>query len=213
MRPGRQRARYAPRVIRNASALRYAAVLAALVAGCGATTPPARTVARSEPLPVSENQQGHHVAAGVDDPSAETSDEPVPADQPSIAGVYLWCQTPRGRACRLASAALGTGPKDPSGLPPSLLTVEDRSDDCTEPTIQAVGGRLAAAFAIQTTGWRDQGGSYLDMSMLSDMYSAAGCINDADPTLPVAKISAADGASPRVYLVRVWDGQTSTPIY
>jgi hypothetical protein len=40
---------------------------------------------------------------------------------------------------------------------------------------------------------------------MGDMYQAAGCINDADPASPIAKISAGDGSSPRVYLVRVWD--------
>ena len=88
-----------------------------------------------------------------------------------------------------------------------MLNVEDRSNDCEEPTIVTVSARLGQAFSVQSTGWRDQGGSMLDMSLLSDMYQAAGCINDADPSRPIAKISAADGAMPRVYLVRVWDGQ------
>lgn len=203
-------ARYAPQVVRNARTLRYVAALAVVAAGCGAAPPAERTLVVGSTPTASENQQGHRLdELALDEAQAESS-EPLAAEQPSIAGVFLWCQTPSGRACRLAMAALGTGPKDPSGLPPSLLTVEDLSDDCLEPTIATVGGRLASAFAVQTTGWRDQGGSYLDASMLSDMYSAAGCINDADPSRPIAKISAADGASPRVYLVRVWDGQAPT---
>ena len=40
-----------------------------------------------------------------------------------------------------------------------------------------------------------------------DMYAAGGCINDGEPALPIAKISAAASAMPRVYLVRVWDTQ------
>jgi hypothetical protein len=64
---------------------------------------------------------------------------------------------------------------------------------------------------VQSTGWRDQGGSYLDLSTLGEMYQAAGCINDADSARPIAKISAAGGASPRVYLVRVWESQPATP--
>jgi hypothetical protein len=161
--------------------------------------------AHAEPLPVSENQQGT-VAEATTGPSIEEASlstaEPLP-------GVYLWCAAPSGRACRLASAALGTGPKETSGLPPNLLTVEDLTDDCMEPTITAVTRRLAPALAVSPTGWRDQSGQYLDQSMLSDMYSAAGCINDADQSLPVAKISAGSG-TPRVYLVRVWDMGEST---
>lgn len=124
---------------------------------------------------------------------------------PPIPGVYLWCAAPTGRACRAATAALGTGPKETSGLPPSLLNVEDLSDDCLEPTIATVGRRLAPALAVSQTGWRDQSGSMLDPSMLGDMYQAAGCINDVDQALPIAKISAGSTTSPRVYLVRVWD--------
>lgn len=203
-------ARYAPTVIRATNLARYSA-LALLACGCGGAPVPTSTIARSEPLPTSENQQGHPEV----DPLQ--ADEPpdigvLPPDQPSIAGVFLWCQAPAGRACALASAALGTGPKALSGLPPSLLTVEDRSNDCEEPTIATVSARLAAAFSIDLTGWRDQGGSSLDMSLLGEMYQAAGCINDLDPTRPIAKISAADGVMPRVYLVRVWDGQTA-PTY
>jgi hypothetical protein len=177
--------------------------------GCGAAVSNAPTSPRSEPLPRAENQQGHRALDAAEE-EAESASAPLPPDQPSIAGVFLWCQAPTGRACALASAALGTGPKDPSGLPPSLLTVEDRDNDCDEPTIATITTRLASAFALQSVGWRDQGGSMLDASLLGDMYQAAGCINDADPARPIAKISAADGALPRVYLVRVWDGQPST---
>ncbi len=163
-------------------------------------------MARAEPLPTAENQQGHpQIDPFEADEPAELGE--LPPDQHSIAGVFLWCQAPTGRACAVASAALGTGPKATSGLPPSLLNVEDRSNDCEEPTIVTVSARLGQAFSVQSTGWRDQGGSTLDMSLLGDMYQAAGCINDADPSRPIAKISAADGAMPRVYLVRVWDGQ------
>ena len=52
-----------------------------------------------------------------------------------------------------------------------------------------------------------------DTSLFSDMYQAAGCINDADTSRPIAKISAASGASPRVYLVRVWDSQPAEVTY
>lgn len=204
-------ARYAPPVIRLERAWRYVASVSLMLAvGCTAASPAADTTTlhpHGDPLPVSENQQGHRVDALADDADPAASEEDgTLVDQPSIAGVFLWCQTPTGRACRLASAALGTGPKDPSGLPPGLLTVEDLSDDCTEPTIATIDARLSTALAVQPTGWRDQGGSYLDMSLLGDMYSAAGCINDADPSRPIAKVSAADHSSPRVYLVRVWDG-------
>lgn len=162
---------------------------------------------------MSDNQQGH---------SPETEEEVSLADaapvlgelvqHPSIAGVFLWCQTPTGPACQLASAALGTGPKDVSGLPPSLLTVEDRPNDCEESTVAEIARRLNAAFTVQPTGWRDQVGGTLDASLLADMYQAAGCINDADPSRPIAKISAASVGMPRVYLVRVWDGQ-AVPTY
>lgn len=156
--------------------------------------------------PVSANQQGHHEALTE---AVETTgeDAPLPAEEASIAGVYLWCASPGGHACRAASAVLGTGPKETSGLPTGLLTVEDQENDCAEPTIQTIEGRLTRAFGVQMTGWRDQTGTYLDLPSLSDMYSAAGCINDADTSLPVAKISATGGGGgPRMYLVRVWEG-------
>lgn len=181
---------------------------ALVAAACGSATPreTTPTFARVEPLPVFENQQGTVTAAT----AVESSDEPdVPYAAP-IPGVYLWCAVPTGHACRVASAALGTGPKETSGLPPMLLTVEDLSDDCTEPTITAVTRRLAPALAVSPTGWRDQAGSMLDASLLGDMYQAAGCINDVDQTLPIAKISAGSGSSPRVYLVRVWDAGETT---
>ena len=209
MRLGRASARYAPRVLREREPSRYWVLLALLTTACGAAPPP-RPVVRSEPLPVSENQLGHVPVDDAPDATSAVDEGSLPPEQPSIAGVYLWCQAPTGRACALASAALGTGPKDPAGLPPTLLTVEDRSNDCEEPTIATIGARLASAFAVQASGWRDQGGSYLDPALLSDMYQAAGCINDADPSRPIAKVSAADGAAPRVYLVRVWDGQAPT---
>lgn len=138
--------------------------------------------------------------------SSETAD--LPQGEP-IQGVYLWCADPTGRACRLASAALGTSPKS-SELPPPLLDVQDLSDDCSEPTISEVSRRLAPALAISPTGWRDQTGSMLDPSLLADMYQAAGCINDADQALPVAKISAGSIGAPRLYLVRIWDMGQST---
>lgn len=198
--------RYARRVLREHGGERYALLFVALASACGAASAPVHTGAvRAEPLPASENQQGH--PERVETPVAEEEVVPAVTDQPSIAGVYLWCQTPGGRACRLASAALGTGPKEAAGLPPSLLTVEDLSNDCDEPTISSVSGRLDHAFAQTPGGWRDQGGNYLDLALIGDMYQAAGCINDADPSHPIAKISAADGGSPRVYLVRIWDQQ------
>ena len=198
--------RYAPRVLRGLRGERYALLSLALATACGAAPAPVRTTAaRTEPFPVTENQHEQHDS--VETPITEPEVVAVPADQPSIAGVYLWCQTPLGRACRLASAALGTGPKELAGLPPSLLTVEDRSNDCEETTIASVSGRLDHAFALPTGGWRDQGGNTLDLASIGDMYQAAGCINDTDPSHPIAKISAADGSSPRLYLVRVWDPQ------
>ncbi len=180
-----------------------------LLASCGASAPPVGVprTAHAEPLPASENQQGAIAAlaslASGDDLASLPAVAPIP-------GVYLWCAAPTGRACRAASAALGTGPKETSGLPPALLTVEDLSDDCLEPVITAVSRRLAPALAVSPTGWRDQSGTYLESSLLSDMYSAAGCINDVDQSMPVAKISAGSGSSPRVYLVRVWDQGEST---
>lgn len=209
MGPGLRLARYDPRVLRGRASLRYLGILA-ITAGCGASPPPVVTANRPEALPVTENQQGHAAAAELSAELEPPDVGPLPAEQPSIAGVYLWCAAPRGRACALATAALGTGPKDLSGIPPSLWTVEDRSNDCDDPTIATMTARLGSAFSVDTTGWRDQGGSYLDMSTIADMYQAAGCINDANPALPVAKISAADGVMPRVYLVRVWDGQAPT---
>jgi hypothetical protein len=197
--------RYAPRVLRGPRGERYALLSLALASACGAAPSPAYTSAHAEPLPVSENQQGRREPT--ETVAVEEDIGPLPTDQPSIAGVYLWCQTPRGPGCRLASAALGTGPKDATGLPASLQTVEDRSNDCEERTIASVSGRLDHAFAVQTSGWRDQGGNHLDLSLLGDMYQAAGCINDADPSHPIAKISAADGTNPRLYLVRIWDRQ------
>jgi hypothetical protein len=191
---------YARGVVRAARLERY--LWALTLAACGAAPTPV-VVAPSQPaLSVTENQQGHHGEAEV---VATDDDEHLPASQPSIPGVYLWCHAPTGHACRLASAALGTDPKDTRGLPPSLFSVEDLSDDCVEPTIRTIGVRLANAFGEQATGWRDQGGTYLDMASLDGMYSAAGCINDAEPTRPIAKIHAASGSSPRVYLVRVWE--------
>lgn len=209
-------ARYDRRVVRMSALTRYFYVLAlgVIVTACGAAAPSNRPIARGEPLPVGENQQGHHedfVVADNDDGTAEELGAPL-VDQPSIAGVYLWCQSPTGRACAMATAALGTGPKDPSGLPPGLLVVEDRDNDCNEPTIATVSGRIGTALSMVTTNWRDQGGSYLDLASLGDMYAAAGCINDGDPLHPVAKISAADGASPRVYLVRVWETQPAAGV-
>lgn len=152
------------------------------------------------------------MGAATEEEVASATDESLAGlvQEPSIAGVFLWCQSPGGRACQLASAALGTGPKALSGLPTSLLSVEDRTNDCDEPTVAAVRQRLDVAFAVPPSGWRDQVGSYLDASLLSDMYQAAGCINDADPSHPIAKISAASTAMPRVYLVRVWDEQPPT---
>lgn len=197
--------RYARPVLRGLRGERYALLSLALATACGAAPAPVRTPARTEPFPVTENQPGHHDSA--ETPITEPELVTLPADQPSIPGVYLWCQTPRGRACGVASAALGTGPKELAGLPPSLLTVEDRTNDCEEPTIASVSGRLDHAFALPAGGWRDQGGNYLDLASIADMYQAAGCINDTDPSHPIAKISAADGGSPRVYLVRIWDSQ------
>lgn len=195
---------YAPSVVRRARIDRYIVLFALVAAGCGAAPPTTTTIARAEPLPMTENQQGHRA-----DAATETLGDggPIPAAEPSIAGVYLWCRMPQGRACRLASAALGTSPKDLRGLPQSLMSVEDLSDDCTEPTIRTISARLSTAFGVQQSGWRDQGGAYLDPSTLGDMYTAAGCINDGEPALPIAKISAAASATPRVYLVRVWDTQ------
>jgi hypothetical protein len=200
-------ARYAARVVRSRAGHRYLATLGFVVIalGCGGTpTPGARTIARGEPTSASDNQQGHPLS---EDAEAEEETVTPPDDQPSIAGVYLWCNAPTGPACRFAAAVLGTNPKDASGIPASLMAVEDLPNDCEEPTITAIGGRLTHAFQVEPTGWRDQGGSYLDVSLMSDMYSAAGCINDGDTSRPIAKISAAAGASPRLYLVRVWDGQ------
>jgi len=210
MRTASETTRYDRRVLRGWALVRYGTAVMTLM-GCGAAAPVPRTLVRSEPLPASENQQGRREIATSAEPEVRPTDA-LPPEQPSIAGVYLWCQSPTGRACALASAALGTGPKELSGIPPSVLAVEDRMNDCEEPTIARVSARLAGAFAIQPTGWRDQGGTSLDMTTIGEMYAAAGCINDLDPTLPVAKISAGDGAAPRVYLVRVWDGQT-TPTY
>ncbi len=199
--------RYARGVLRGFRGERYALLALALATACGGASAPVHaTTLRAEPMPIAENQQGHQES--VETPVAEPSVGAVPEDQPSIAGVYLWCQTPRGRACQLASAALGTGPKEAAGIPPGLLTVEDRTNDCEEPTIASVSGRLDLAFALPTGGWRDQGGNYLDLALIGDMYQAAGCINDTDSSHPIAKISAADGSSPRIYLVRIWDQQT-----
>ncbi len=182
-------------------------MLLVLASSCGgaATVIRAPTSPRAEALPSSENQQG----ALAIETSAPREEAPVVV-VPPIPGVYLWCAVPSGRACQAASAALGTGPKETSGLPPGLLNVEDLSDDCVEPTITTVSRRLAPALAVSASGWRDQSGTYLETSMLSDMYSAAGCINDVDQALPIAKISAASGSSPRVYLVRVWDAGEAT---
>ena len=77
------------------------------------------------------------------------------------------------------------------------------------PTITTVTRRLAPALAVSPTGWRDQSGTMLDATMLNDMYSAAGCINDIDQSMPIAKISAGSSTVPRVYLVRVWDAGES----
>jgi hypothetical protein len=184
---------YARAVIRGARLERFLLPLA--LAACG-SSPPIVTQPSLPPLSAAENQQGHRVP-----------DDALPAAQPSIPGVYLWCHAPAGRACRLAAAALGTDPKDTRGLPISLFNVEDLSDDCVEPTIRTLGTRLSTAFGEQASGWRDQGGTYLDIASLDGMYSAAGCINDAEPTRPIAKIHAASAASPRVYLVRVWERQ------
>jgi hypothetical protein len=205
-----QNARYAPGVVRSTASARYVASLLFLAVGCGATpAAPTLPVTRSEPLPVSENQQGARPDRGIDEPQdvAALPSEPLSLQWTvsSIRGVYLWCQDPRGRACRLASTALGTVPKDLSGLPPALLMVDDQLDDCTEPTIHAVSARLDTAFPVEPAGWRDQGGTYLDLALIGDMYQAAGCINDADRAGPIAKISASADSSPRVYLVRVWD--------
>ncbi len=210
MRP-RPPARYAPLVLRAADRSRYALLVLsfALSSACGASTV-AVVRPRAEPLPVSDNQQGHSEVLGIVEDSTPMSEDVPLAEEPSIGGVYLWCQTPGGPACRLASAALGTGPKDPTGLPPSLLSVEDLENDCSEPTIAEIEHRLTRAFAVQDTGWRDQTGSYLDSSLLSDMYSAAGCINDADASRPIAKISAGSTSAPRTYLVRVWDSGGGT---
>lgn len=200
-------ARYAPPVLRAYTGVRYGllALSFALSSACGASTV-AVARPRAEALPVSENQQGPSEPGSTTESSAPMSSDVPLVQQPSIPGVYLWCQAPDGRACQLAAAALGTGPKDASGLPASVLTVEDLENDCAEPTIAEVSHRLTLAFAVQDTGWRDQTGGYLDGSLLSDMYSAAGCINDADATQPIAKISAGSTGSPRFYLVRVWDG-------
>ncbi len=209
-------ARYDSIVLRRRALGRYSLLTILLWTGCGAAVQPQPTMVRSEPLPRSENQQGHPAplaSVAALDAASDAVAAPLPPEEPSIAGVYLWCQDPRGRACALATAALGTGPKELSGLPTSLSTVEDLENDCEEPTIATVSGRLAHAFAIQPSGWRDQGGSYLDTSLFSDMYQAAGCINDADTSRPIAKISAASGASPRVYLVRVWDSQPAEVTY
>ena len=183
-------------------------ILTVLVASCGGATPRLELAPRShiDALPIAENQQGATVARAPD--VTPPPDGPVAAP---IAGVYLWCAVPSGRACTAASAALGTGPKATSGLPPALLDVEDLTDDCLEPTITSVSRRLAPALAVSDAGWRDQAGSYLDLSMLGDMYSAAGCINDADQALPIAKISAGSASSPRVYLVRIWDSGEASP--
>jgi hypothetical protein len=172
------------------------------LAGCGGASGVA-TRPRSEALPPDENQQSHVAVAD------EAPDEARPREAPSIPGVHLWCQDPHGRACLLATAALGTGPKSSSALPPGLWTVEDLDDDCVEPTIGTVSGRLSTVFAVQPSGWRDQSGTYLDQALIGDMYQAAGCINDAETTGPIAKISAASASSPRAYLVRVWDGQSA----
>lgn len=200
-------ARYALPVLRAARRVRYALLGLALASssGCGATAVPV-VRPRAEPLPVSDNQQGHSDVETSSESGTAMSSEVLLVQQPSLGGVYLWCQAPDGRACQLASAALGTGPKEASGLPASLLTVEDLENDCSEPTIVEIERRLTRAFAVQDTGWRDQTGGYLDSSLLADMYSAAGCINDADSTQPIAKISAASMGAPRYYLVRVWDG-------
>lgn len=204
-------ARYAPPVVRARTGVRYAflALSCALSSACGASAVPV-VRPRAEALPVSENQQGHPDPGAATESGASMSSDVALVEQPSIAGVYLWCQMPSGRACQLAAAALGTGPKDASGLPPSVLNVEDLENDCAEPTIAEISQRLTGAFATLGSGWRDQTGSYLDSSLLADMYSAAGCINDADSTQPIAKISAGSAGSPRYYLVRVWDGGGGT---
>lgn len=196
---------HAPRVVRPTRCARYAFCLIGLM-GCGAA-PGLAMHPRSEPLPAGENQQGRSAIVA----DAPTERVPPLREEPSIPGVHLWCQDPHGRACLLATAALGTGPKDASALPPDLWTVEDLDDDCGEPTIGTVSGRLSTAFAVERSGWRDQSGMYLDQSLIGDMYQAAGCINDVEPSGPIAKISAARGLSPRTYLVRVWDGDVEAP--
>lgn len=195
-------------MIRRTRAGRYVATLLVFAAGCGAAPSPVATLPTTTTTTTEEEASPgntNHVVAVDETPDTAAAAAPLVAEEPSIAGVYLWCELPTGSACLRASAILGTGPKDPSGLPPALLGVEDLGNDCDEPTIAEVAGRLSRAFGVSPSGWRDQGGSYLDASSLSQMYQAAGCINDAEAGRPIAKIHAAAGSSPRAYLVRVWE--------
>jgi|GEM_PF-3158191 len=172
------------------------ALVSVVCASCGSRAPTTgSTTSVDESLSVEDNQQGHvEIATTLSYPMTTS---PLP-------NTYVWCEDSAGSACLRATAALGAMTvKDPENATPALFDLEDLPDDCSAPGMAELRRRLDASLGFDPIDWRDQGGNRLDASLWPNVYSAAGCISNAGS--PVAKIAASSSASPRLYLVRVWE--------
>jgi hypothetical protein len=180
--------------------MRRALLCVALVLpGCPATTTTSEP--DDDPMPVAENRNGTTGSEAPLGPSYPTTSSPLP-------DTYVWCADPGGDACARATAALGALPiKNPANAPAQLFTLEDTYDDCVAPGMMEIRTRLDAALRLNSSGWRDQGGSQLDATQFSNIYAASGCISDV--SAPVVKIAASSTSTPRTYLVRVWETASS----
>lgn len=176
--------------------MRRVVVLSLLLSGCPASGTTGAAV-EDDPMPVADNRNGTTGSEAPVGPSYPTTSSP-------LADTYIWCADSGGDACARATAALGALPiKSPANAPPQLFTLEDSYDDCTAVGMMEIRRRLDAALHLNTSGWRDQGGSLLDATQFSNMYAASGCISDVSS--PVVKIAASSTSTPRTYLVRVWE--------
>jgi hypothetical protein len=176
------------------SRARGALVVVLLYAGCVSSAPVSgSTTSVDGSFSVEDNQQGH--AEVIESVSYPMTSSPL---------TYLWCEDTAGLACLRTAAALGAVlVKNPENAPPALFDLEDSSDDCMAAGIPEIGRRLDAAIGLDPTGWRDQSGNRLEASYWPNIYSAAGCVSDVGS--PTAKIAASSSATPRLYLVRIWE--------
>lgn len=134
---------------------------------------------------------------------------PIVPGAPIAAGaVTLWCSQPAGAACQGATAALGVAPVAASAIPSELLTAtHDLPDDCQDPDLAPLLGRVATPLGIDPASWHDNGGTIGGVEYVTDVYSGGGCTNCCwRPTEAPVKVQVATTAAGPRYLVRVWEG-------